>query len=65
MKKAMSSGARMRANGYTPSQVWLTAEQEQILRAAADAEGIPLTQVLIHGGMERAKRILRKSEKRD
>ncbi len=56
-KKQASGGARMKAKGRTACQIGLTIDQREILRRAADSQGLPLTQFLLYQGLAAAKKI--------
>lgn len=59
--KQASGGARLKASGRVPVLLGLLPDQAETIRAAAAADGRPVTQFLVHYGLETAKRILRKS----
>lgn len=61
-KKKLSGGASIKASGKSPVLLGLTPEQKDKLQAAAKADNRPLTQFLVHHGLEAAGKILRKSE---
>lgn len=44
-----------------PVQIWLSAEQREIVEKAAAKDQRAMTQILLIGGLQHAKKILQKS----
>ncbi len=59
--KPTSGGARLKASGRHPVLLGLMPDQLATARAAANADGRPLTQFFVHHGLAAAEKILKKS----
>ncbi len=53
-----SGGARLKAAGRHPVTLGLTPAQRDLIRAAAEKDGRPMTQILLRGGLALAEKIL-------
>ena len=60
---AMSGGARLAASGKRPILLGVSAEQHDLLRAAADAESRYVTQFVLHHALAAARKNLAKIPK--
>ena len=61
--KRPSSGARLKAAGLYPVQIWLSEAQWSLAKRAAAADGRHMTQLFSHYGLQAAWEILEKSQK--
>ena len=57
--KQASGGARLKAAGKHPVLLGLLPDQAEKIRAAAEADGRPLTQFFIFHGLAAAEKILK------
>ena len=57
-----TGGKRMAKLGYKPSQLWYTAEEYQLVQAAAIIDRRPMTQFAILATVAEAKRVLKNAK---
>lgn len=60
--KKLRGRARLQQLGKTMSQVSMLPDEREILERAAELERRPLTQILLLGGLEFAKRVIQQSK---
>ena len=62
-KEAIETGGkRMVKLGYKPSQLWYTAEEYDLVHAAAVLDARPMTQFAIRAAVAAAKQMLKQAE---
>lgn len=62
-KPQTHSTTRYREAGYVLSQLWISPEDIDIFRRAAEIDGRSLTQFFLHHGLTAARKILKNSAK--